>query len=140
MAKEKSCGTIVLKRQKDGSVKYLLLHYSAGHWDFPKGHQEKNEKEEQTALRELKEETGIEDIEIVEGFKETIKYFYRKAEEVIYKEVVFFLVQSATEHVDISSEHTGYAWTSYEHAQKRLTFNTAKDLLRKANQFLYKAN
>ena len=92
MTQEKSCGSVIFKRQKDG-IKYLLLHYSAGHWDFPKGHQEKNEKEEQTAAREIKEETGIEDIEFVDNFLETIKYFYKKGEETVYKEVIFFLAQ-----------------------------------------------
>ena len=140
MAQEKSCGAVVYKSQKDGSAKYLLLHYEAGHWDFPKGNQEKNEKEEQAAAREIKEETGIEDIEFLDGFKEAIKYFYKKGEETVYKEVVFFLIQSATEKVELSREHVGYAWMSYEHAQKKLTFNTSKDLLRKANQFLYKSS
>ncbi|MBS3114750.1 NUDIX domain-containing protein, partial [Candidatus Woesearchaeota archaeon] len=93
MGREKSCGAIVFKRLKDG-IKYLLLHYEAGHWDFPKGNQEKNEKDEQTAAREIKEETGIEDIEFVDEFRETINYFYKKGEETIYKEVVFFLAQS----------------------------------------------
>ena len=124
--------------QKAGSVKYLLLHYGEGHWDFPKGNQEKNETEEQTAAREIKEETGIEDIEFVEGFKETVKYFYKKDEETVFKEVAFFLAQSATEHVTLSKEHIGYAWLSYEHANKKLTFNNAKELLMKANQFLIK--
>ena len=137
MPKEKSCGAIVFKKQKDG-IKYLLLHYEAGHWDFPKGNQEKKETEEQAAAREVKEETGIEDIGFVKGFRETIKYFYKKGKETIYKEVVFFLAESATENVKISLEHIGYIWISYEDAYKKLTFNNSKELLRKANQFLYK--
>lgn len=138
MAKEKSCGAVLFRKQKDGSVKYLLLHYEASHWDFPKGNQEKKETEEQTVRREIKEETGIEDIDFVKDFKETVKYFYRRGEEVVYKEVVFYAVQSAAEKVELSFEHIGYAWMSYEHAYKKLTFNTSKDLLRKANQFIYK--
>ena len=137
MATEKSCGAVVFRRQKDG-IKYLLLHYEAGHWDFPKGNQEKNEKEEQTAAREIKEETGIEDIEFVDGFQETIKYFYKKGEETVYKEVIFLLAESATEHVELSKEHIGYAWMGYEHAFKKLTFNNSKELLEKADKFLYK--
>ena len=137
MAKEKSCGAVVFKRQKDG-IKYLVLHYGAGHWDFPKGSQEKNETEEKTAHREIKEETGIEDIELIEGFKEAINYFYKKGEETVHKEVVFFLAQSATEEVKLSTEHIGYAWLNYDHAFKKLTFNNSKDLLMKANQFIYK--
>ena len=139
MAKEKSCGAILFKKQKEG-IKYLLLHYEAGHWDFPKGKQEKNEKEEQAAAREIKEETGVEDIEFVDGFREVIKYFYKKDKETVFKEVVFFLAESATEDVKLSFEHIGYAWLGYEHAFKRLTFNNSKELLRKANQFLYKIN
>ena len=137
MPTEKSCGAVVFKRSKDG-IKYLILHYEAGHWDFPKGNQEKNEKGEQTASREIKEETGIENIEFVDGFRETVKYFYKKGEETIYKEVVFFLAESATEHVELSKEHIGYAWMGYEHAYKKLTFNNAKELLEKADKFLKK--
>jgi len=138
MPQEKSCGAVVFKKQKDTSVKYLLLHYGAGHWDFPKGKQEKNEKEEQTALREIKEETGIEDVEILDGFHEAIKYFYKKDGETVYKEVTFFLAQSPREDVKLSSEHIGYAWVGYEHAYKKLTFNNSKELLEKANKFLGK--
>ena len=137
MPKESSCGAVVFKRHKEGT-KYLVLHYEAGHWDFPKGHQEKNEKEEQTAAREIKEETGIEDIEFADGFREVITYFYKRGNETIHKEVVFFLAQSATEEVTISKEHIGYAWMGYEHAFNKLTFNNAKELLRKADQFLHK--
>ena len=137
MGKEKSCGAVVFKRHKEG-IKYLILHYGAGHWDFPKGKQETNEKEEQTASREIKEETGIEDVEFVDGFKESVNYFYKRNSETIFKEVAFFLAEAKTEEVTISNEHMGYAWLSYENAYKKLTFNNAKELLRKANQFLYK--
>lgn len=137
MPKEKSCGAVIFRRLKDG-IKYLLLHYQAGYWDFPKGHMEKNEKEEQTALREIKEETGIEDIEFADNFRETIKYYFKKGEETIFKEVVFFLAQSATDEVELSKEHIGYAWVNYGHAMKKLAFDNAKELLSKADNFLEK--
>ena len=140
MTKEKSCGAVVFKQQKDGSVKYLLLHYESGHWDFPKGNQEKKETEEQTVAREIKEETGIEDIEFVDGFRETIKYFYKKDEETVYKEVAYFLAESITYDVKLSFEHIGYAWMSYENAEKKLTFNNSKEVLKKADDFLKKTN
>ena len=137
MPQEKSCGAVIFTKHKD-SIKYLLLHYEAGHWDFPKGHMEKNEKEEQTAAREIKEETGIEDVEFIDNFRETVKYFYKKGDETVYKEVIFFLAQSATEHVELSNEHIGYAWVSFKHAMKKLTFNNSKELLEKADKFLKK--
>ena len=136
MAQEKSSGAVVFRKEKGNIVKYLLLHYGAGHWDLVKGHIEKNEKEEQTAARELKEETGIDDAEFADGFRETVKYFYKKGEEVIYKEVIFFLAQVRSEDIQLSDEHIGYAWLNYEHAHKKLTFNTAKELLEKADKFI----
>ncbi|MFH1332713.1 MAG: NUDIX domain-containing protein, partial [archaeon] len=63
MIKEKSAGVIVYNNGE-----FLILQYTAGHWDFPKGHIEKGETERETALRELKEETGITDAFFVKGF------------------------------------------------------------------------
>ena len=90
---EKSCGAVVFKKQKDG-IRYLLLHYDAGHWDFPKGNQEKNEKEEQTAAREIKEETGIEDIEFVDTVDNIVFgiFFTNKKSRAIPRERSAFLV------------------------------------------------
>ena len=76
---ERSAGTVIVCNGE-----YLLLHYESGHWDFPKGKIEEGETPEQAALRELKEETGIEDAEILPGFTEGIKYFFHR-EEVFYR-------------------------------------------------------
>ena len=135
MGKEKSCGVIVYKKNKDG-IKYLLLHYEEGHWDFPKGHQKENETEQRTAEREVKEETGIEDLEFAENFRQAVNYYFKKGDEVIYKEVVYFIASTQTEKITLSKEHIGYAWTSFEHTIKKLTYDTSKELLKKANNFL----
>jgi|SRR3989338_6958912 len=137
MLKEKSCGIIIYRKSKDG-IKYLLLHYEEGHWDFPKGHQEKNETEQRAAERELKEETGIEDVEFVNDFKHNINYYFKRGDETAYKEVEFFLGRTQTEKIMLSDEHVGYSWASYNNAVKRLTFENAKELLSKANNFLLK--
>ena len=80
----------------------------------------------------------MEDIGLIDGFRESVKYFYKKDKENVFKEVIFFLAEARNEEVKISFEHIGYAWLSYEHAEKKLTFNNAKELLGKANKFLYK--
>ena len=72
MLMEHSCGAIVFVRHKERE--YLLLHYGMGHWGFVKGHVEDNETEKETALRELKEETGLSKVEFIEGFKEKTHY------------------------------------------------------------------
>ncbi len=135
MRNEKSAGAVVFRKDNDKII-YLLLHYASGHWDFPKGHIENQETEEQTTKREIKEETGIDDVEFVTGFRDPIKYFFRAKGEMINKTVVFFLVETKTEEVKISFEHKGFKWLEYPEAHKELTFKNAKDTLQKADEFL----
>jgi 8-oxo-dGTP pyrophosphatase MutT (NUDIX family) len=121
---------------KNSEVHYLLLHYEAGHWDFVKGNVEPNESERDTVVRELKEETGIVDAQFIDGFRERIEYFYRRQGATIHKQVVFFLVEAHSEKVELSYEHVGYDWLSYQRAVEKLTFKNAKDSLQKAHEFL----
>ena len=133
---EKSCGAVVFKR--DGEVQYLLLHYEAGHWDYVKGQVEPNETERETVVRELHEETGITNALFIEGFREEINYFYRRETRTVYKEVIFFLIETKESNVRLSYEHVGYEWLNYEKAMAKLTFPNAKKVLAKAQEFLRK--
>jgi bis(5'-nucleosidyl)-tetraphosphatase len=135
--REKSCGAVIFIKKED-QTKYLLLNYAAGHWDFVKGNVEINETEKATVLRELKEETAIIDAQFLEGFKETITYFYRRQGLTVHKEVVFFIIETRTEKVELSFEHIGYIWLDYKYAMEKLTFKNAKDVLLKAHDFLKK--
>jgi 8-oxo-dGTP pyrophosphatase MutT (NUDIX family) len=137
LIREKSCGAVVFIK-KDSSTKYLILNYSAGHWDFVKGNVEPGETEKETVLRELQEETGITDAAFVDGFKETIAYFYRRQGLTVHKEVVFFIMESHTEKVVLSFEHVGYLWLDYQSTMEKLNFKNAKDVLQKAHDFLKK--
>jgi 8-oxo-dGTP pyrophosphatase MutT (NUDIX family) len=116
----------------------LLLNYAARHWDFVKGNVEQGESEKQTVTRELKEETGIVDAIFVEGFRESISYFYRRQGLTVNKQVVFFLMESQIDRVELSFEHVGYVWLDFQHAMEKLTFKNAKDVLQKAGNFLSK--
>lgn len=144
--KEKSAGAIIF-RKGGGKIYYLLLHYEAGHWDFPKGHIEEGENEKIASLREIKEETGIEEIDFIEGFRKRITYFFkesykRKKGPLVFKEVIFYLAETKYKDVRISPEHIGFAWLSYNEAFRKITFKNAKEILNKANDFLldYKFN
>ena len=132
---EKSAGAVIFYKSNK-KIEYLLLHYQAGHWDFPKGNIEKGEKLEETVKREVKEETNLEDIRLIPGFKENIKYFYKLKGKNIFKIVTFLLAETKTKEVKISWEHLGYKWLSYEKALEQLTFKNAKEVLQKANSFL----
>ena len=142
MPVERSAGAVIFKR-KNGKIFYLLLHYPGAsnrskkdYWDFPKGHIEKGEKEIETVKREVFEETGLKNIKILDGFKETIKYFFKWEGKTILKFVTFYLAETKEKEVKISFEHTGYEWLPFEKAVERLSFKNAKEILKKAHQFL----
>src|SRR5574341_1111364 len=134
MTQKKSCGAIVFKRNIE--VKYLLLHYEAGHWDYVKGEVERGESEKDTALRELEEETGITDGRFIGDFREEISYFYKMRGQTIHKVVVFLLIETQTSEISLSFEHIGYEWLDYQKAMERLTYKNAKDVLEKAHNYL----
>jgi bis(5'-nucleosidyl)-tetraphosphatase len=137
LLREKSCGAVVYLR-KGSETLYLLLNYEAGHWDFVKGNVEINESEKETVVRELREETGITDAKFIEGFKERIEYYYRRQGDTVHKEVVFYLMETSTENITLSFEHIGSIWLNYSQAMEKLTFKNAKEMLKKADEFLKK--
>src|SRR5947207_3138150 len=89
---ERSAGVVVYRlARRDAQPQFLLLDYGK-YWDYPKGHVEKGEDDLTAALRELQEETGIDDAEIADGFRHEMTYFFRhKNKGLIRKTVVFFL-------------------------------------------------
>jgi len=135
MGTEKSAG-IVLFRNDSNKNEFLLLNYPQGHWDFIKGKVEKNETTHETALRETKEETGISNIEFIDGFEEWVEYDFRFKKEDIHKKVIFFLAKTNEKNVKLSHEHNDYLWLTYNDAMKKTTFENAKNVLTKANKFL----
>ena len=135
MLRERSAGAVVFYLG-ESLVEYLLLHYEAGHWDFPKGAIEPGEAEIDTVRREVREETGIGEIEIVPGFRKEIHYFYRKLGQLVRKSVVFYLARSPTKEVTLSYEHIGYLWLDYSRALRKLTFRTARETLKSAHEHL----
>jgi 8-oxo-dGTP pyrophosphatase MutT (NUDIX family) len=137
LKKEKSAGIILYLEKSDG-ILFLVMNYPTGHWDFVKGKIEHGETEHQTAVRETKEETGISDLEFIDGFEENINYNFQYEGELIYKEVVFFLAKTKTETVKISNEHLDYTWLDYKNAIEKITYQNAKHILSKANDLLQK--
>lgn len=155
MPKEKSAGAIIYRMEPDGQGNsvpyYLLLRYERGHWEFPKGHIEPGETEEETVKREIFEETGLNDIEIIPGFKEYIKYFFRQYSDKVsdadrkkgktpwvFKLVVFFVAETKSKDIKISEEHKDFIWLPINEAIKKTTFKNSKLLLKRVNDFVVK--
>lgn len=128
---EKSCGIILVNNDD-----ILLLHYPSGHWDFPKGHVDGEEKEEDTARRELLEETGISDVIFIDGFRYATSYHYRRGRHIYHKKVVYFLGKTNKIDVTISHEHQGFKWCNWKESLETLTFINSQSILTEAERFL----
>lgn len=147
IAFEKSAGAVVFRLSDEG-IKYLLLHYISGHWDFPKGHIESGESETAALEREVSEETGIKQLDILPNFRSSIRYFYRAKDKEkerrrkeghslnVFKKVVYYLAETNESAVRISAEHIGCEWLVYGDAMERITFQNGKRILKKAQCFL----
>lgn len=143
---EVSVGAAVF-RAEDGRRQYLILRYPSGHYDFPKGHMEAGETEEETLRRETEEETGIRQLSIL-PVRESIRYFYtaKGSERVrrlregralhIFKQVHFYPAETKESVVHISHEHIGFEWLPYEEALSKLTFANAKRVLHKSERYI----
>jgi len=135
MREQKSAG-IVLFRNASNKNEFLLLNYPQGHWDFVKGKVEQGETPYETASRETKEETGISDIEFIDGFEENIEYNFKFKHEDVHKKVIFFIAKTDIKKIRLSHEHNDYLWSGYSESLKKITYQGSKNILIKANEFL----
>lgn len=130
---EKSCGAVIFRRHS-GNVEYLLIKNRKGNnWGFPKGHMEIHEDERQTAVREVREETGL-NIEPLEGFR-TVSEYHPKGR--ITKQVIFFVAEMPVEDIVIqTSEIERFIWADYSLAVKTFRFNNDKKVLSQARNWI----
>lgn len=132
---EKSCGALIFRGERD-SLEFLLLKSRfGGHWSFPKGHMELGESEVQTALREVREETGLS-IQLLDGFRQCVEYYPKPN---IKKQVVYFLgsiTDPSAVPVPQKEEVSELKWMNFQEAFRVVTFKNDRKLLDKAIEFL----
>ena len=130
--REKSCGAVVV-RETEECRQVLLLKHLAGHWSYPKGHVEDGESEQQTALREIKEETGLS-VKLIPGFRKSVTF--SPAEHVI-KDVIYFLARPLDGNLKAQPEEIEtIAWVDLTEAEQTLTYDDDRELLRQVRHFL----
>ena len=108
LVKEKSCGAVIYKVE-NGKVYYLLLKMNYGHTSLCKGHQEEGESDEETAIREIKEETSL-DVKLDTSFNDS----------------------SLTPKDDHDEEVASFEWCDYEEALFKITYDSDRNVVKKA--------
>lgn len=106
---EKSCGAVLYKRE-EGEISFLMLRETRSRfWSFPKGHMEEDETEEQTAVREVLEETGLQ-VELLPNFRVCTEYRIGVNKR---KQVVLFLSEIKKDPILCEGEIESYRWASF---------------------------
>jgi 8-oxo-dGTP pyrophosphatase MutT (NUDIX family) len=127
---------VVLKRERS---RFLLLERAEtkGDWTFAKGHTNENEKPKETALRELKEETGIEEIEILDLPLIHEEYEVFRQGEKHLKINDYFIGFVERDNVEIEKEEIqSFRWVAFEEALNLFNHERRKQVLREAQKYL----
>lgn len=135
---EFSAGGVVL-RNDNNKILILVAQHSHHHgWVFPKGligDQIKNEKKEDTALREVEEETGVRGKIIKE--LTPVEYWYQFEGERIKKKVYYFLMKYVSGDIkNHDHEMENVEWLGIDEVAKRLTYKSDKQVWSEAKQLI----
>ncbi|MGI5959558.1 MAG: bis(5'-nucleosyl)-tetraphosphatase [Massiliimalia sp.] len=133
MQYEKSCGAVVFRKYHGNTELLLIKHANGGHWSFPKGHVEPGETEIETAIREVKEETGI-DIMVDASFREIVSYSPKKDTQ---KDVVYFLAMAKNYNFTPQPEEIAQIkWVEISRVHSILSYDNDRQLVNRAKPLI----
>ncbi len=133
MSYEKSCGAIVFRKYHGNTELLLIKHSAGGNWSFPKGHMELGETEQQTALREVKEETHI-DVELDPSFREVVTFSPKRD---VKKDVIYFLGRAKNfDYIPRQGEIAQIKWVEINLSHSFLNYDNDKQLVNKAKPII----
>jgi bis(5'-nucleosidyl)-tetraphosphatase len=126
-----SSGGVVYRVENAIPLFLLLTSNKRGVWCLPKGLIEENEDEVTTAMREVREETGVSRVKF-RGKVGLIKYQFGFRAKTFDKTVHFFLFETDQADAKVGTEHDAMEWMPYDKALQTLSYPNEKDMLTKA--------
>ncbi|MBI4685935.1 MAG: NUDIX hydrolase [Nitrospirae bacterium] len=140
MKNQVSAGGVIF-RENNAAIEIALVSVKGGNvWCLPKGIVDRDEKPEETAVREVKEETGLEGRIIEQIGKISYWYYIREENSRCRKTVHFYLMNYLSGNTaDHDTEVDEAAWFSIDEALKKVSYKGDREIIGKAKEMIEKA-
>jgi ADP-ribose pyrophosphatase YjhB (NUDIX family) len=130
VVREPTAGGIVYRKNKVGNLEILLIADSKRRWTIPKGHIEEGETPRQTAEREIQEETGLQQMKMLDWLGK-INFRYRRINTLVLMTTEIFLVeaQGDTDKIIPQEWMTGIKWLPVNEALDKIAYEDISKLI-----------
>lgn len=130
IVREPTAGGIVFRRNNKGEVEFLLIQDHKDRWTIPKGHIEEGETAQQAAKREIGEEAGLNDTEML-GWLGKIHFRYRRIDKLVLISQQVYLMRVKTDGNEIQKEDwmNGIKWFSFYDALDAIEYEDIGKLM-----------
>lgn len=135
---DESFGIIPLSKKHGYWEVFIIQHNRAGYWGFPKGHAEANETPQQAAFRELKEETNLEPVHLIQNEPIMEQYTFMMEGKRVFKRVFYFIAEVKGKVALQKKEIYDGRWLTIPEALNQITHQEGKDILKKVEHVLEK--
>lgn len=130
IVREPTSGGIIFRHGKKGQIEILLIQDAKDRWTIPKGHIEKGETARETAEREIKEETGIQQMDVLSWLGK-IHFRYRRQQSLVLMTTQIYLVRAKGDTNDLHKEDwmNGIGWYSSNEALDKIEYEDIGKLI-----------
>ena len=130
IVREPTAGGIVFRRNKQGEIEILLIQDAKDRWTIPKGHIEEGENAQQTAKREIGEEAGLDNVDML-GWLGKIHFRYRRLDKLVLMTTQIYLVRAKGDTNAIKKEEwmNGIKWFKFSDALDAIEYEDIGKLM-----------
>lgn len=130
IVREPTAGGVIFRRDENGGVEILLIQDSKDRWTIPKGHIEEGETAQETAKREIGEEAGLKNVEML-GWLGKIHFRYRRVDKLVLMTTQIYLVRAGGDTSAIQKEEwmNGIKWFTFQDALDAIEYEDIGKLM-----------